>query len=360
MTLNGRCAMKSYKRVPIDGVNCPFCLRDGSKILYEVTSEEAATHFVSPWRDRVRNLEVRAIIERLWGKTACKVVECKNCSGVFAFPFVSGDTDFYETAMGSSPYPSERWEYGESLRLCGASSGIASVLEIGAGKGAFVRRLIDAGIPSTAITVLEYSSSGMSAVRSQYPGVVVKHGDDLTKLADGSFSHVFLFQVLEHLGDLDGFMRNLYRLLKMDGLAFASVPHPSRTEFGELSGLTLDMPPNHLSRFSRDAINSLSSRNNLLLETLVDENFTWKQAFPEYLRFRFAKLVQEKGSVPARIDARLVGRSRKIAASIFALTLVPEALLKISTSCRTGASRLFVLRKATQKASAQQEWQHST
>ena len=65
----------------------------------------------------------------------------------------------------------------------------------------------------------------MSAVRSQYPGVAVKHGGELTKLADGSFS-LFLFQVLEHLGDLDGFMRNLYRLLKMDGLAFASVPHP--------------------------------------------------------------------------------------------------------------------------------------
>ena len=36
-------------------------------------------------------LEVRAIIERLWGKTTCQVVECRNCSGVFAFPFVSGD-----------------------------------------------------------------------------------------------------------------------------------------------------------------------------------------------------------------------------------------------------------------------------
>ena len=168
MTLNGRSEMKSYEHIPIDGVNCPFCLREGSKILYEVTSADAATHFVSPLRDRVEKPEVRALIERLWGKTTCQVVECRNCSGVFAFPFVSGDSDFYETAMGSSPYPSDRWEYGESLRLCGAPSGISSVLEIGSGKGAFVRRLTDAGIPSNAITVLEYSSSGMNAIRSQY------------------------------------------------------------------------------------------------------------------------------------------------------------------------------------------------
>ena len=42
--------------------------------------------------------------------------------------------------------------------------------------------------------------------------MTVKHGDELTKFADASFSHIFMFQVLEHLGDLDGFMRNLCRL----------------------------------------------------------------------------------------------------------------------------------------------------
>ena len=115
------------------------------------------------------------------------------------------------------------------------------------------------------------------------------------------------------------------------------------------------MPPNHLSRFSREAINSLASRNNLSLETLVDETFTWKQAFPEYLRFRFAKLVQEKGSIPARIDARLVGRNRKLMAGLFALTLVPEALIKISTKLQDRVLEVICL--PTAQRTMQTSWE---
>jgi SAM-dependent methyltransferase len=227
----------------------------------------------------------------------------------------------------------------------GPSLETASCLEIGAGDGAFVKHLIHAGVPRRAITALEYSTHGIAVMRSSFPGVDVRHGDDLPALGDGLFSHVFLFQVLEHLSDVNSFISQLGRLLREHGLVFISVPNPRRIEFNELNGLLLDMPPNHVSRFADGAVKTLSSRNGLSLERLVDQEFSWTAVVPQYLQFRYKRLAQNRRSIPARIDARLGGASRKIAGGLFALTLLPEALLKLRARRMIGNSRLFVLQK---------------
>ncbi len=333
-------------------MDCPFCSHGAGRILYQVTSAEAATHFISPWRNRARNNELQSIIERLWGKSTCQLIECDGCSGVFASPFVGGDSDFYRVSFEEQKkgsYPTDRWEYGKSLLQCDhlgtASLTNSTCLEVGSGDGAFVRRLIDAKVPQSAITALEYSSYGIAAMRSRYPGVDVHHGDDLPTLPDGVFTHVFLFQVLEHLGDLNSFMSRIRRLLKPGGFAFVSVPNPVRIEFNELNGLLLDMPPNHISRFTDGAVKSLSSRNGFTLELQVDEDFSWQSRVAQFLQYRYLRLAQRSGTAPARIDANLNGASRKLAAGIFTLTLLPEAVLKLRANRTTGASRLIVLQK---------------
>jgi SAM-dependent methyltransferase len=288
-----------------------------------------------------------SIIERLWKQDSCRVVECENCSGGFAFPFVGGNTEFYETANAgqkAGAYPADRWEYGESLSAASLKPH-SSVLEVGAGDGAFVRRLIDTGVSSSIITALEYSSYGMKAIRSIDPPVNVQHGDTLGSLPVGAFTHIFLFQVMEHLGGLDEFMSNVCRLLQNDGQALISVPHPDRTAFGELSGLTLDMPPNHISRFSIDAMRALASRNALSLERVVDEPFSWRHALPEFLRYRFLRLTQKEGSISAKVHANLDGRRHKYAAAAMSLARLPHALIRLSTCKTFGSTRLFVLKK---------------
>jgi SAM-dependent methyltransferase len=317
-----------------------------------VTSAQAATHFISPWRNTTRHANLQSIIETLWSKTTCQLIECGRCTGVFAFPFIGGNSAFYAAAyaeQNTGAYPHDRWEYGESLRLCDHPGEsllkASSCLEIGAGDGAFLKRLIGAGVPQNAITALEYSNYGKTVISARYPGIDVRSGDDLNILPDGAFSHVFMFQVMEHLSDVSSFMSQLRRLLKPNGLAFISVPNPRRIEFNELNGLVLDMPPNHVSRFSDGAVKTLSSRNGFSLQKLVDQDFSWSEMVPQYLRYRYMRLAQNSGSIPARIDKSLSGRSRKVAAAFFALQFVPEALLRLRTAGMFGNSRLIVLQK---------------
>jgi SAM-dependent methyltransferase len=270
---------------------------------------------------------------------------------VFAHPFVGGDADFYQIAyegQGSGSYPVDRWEYGESLAICRSLSGSfdsAACLEIGAGDGAFVRRLVGAGVPPRAITALEYSNFGREAITSKCPGVSVRHGDELNLLPDGWYSHIFLFQVLEHLGDLDSFLARLRQLLKPGGSVLISVPNPRRIEFNELNGLLLDTPPNHVSRFSNGAVESLSARTGFRLLRVADEGFSWGGLLPQYLRYRYLRIAQTPRSIPAKIDIRLSGAARKIAASLFALTVLPEAIARLAANRDLGESRLIVLQR---------------
>lgn len=344
--------MNKYLRTPLSGARCPFCSHDAGRVLYTVTSAEAATHFISPWRNAAQNEELRSVIERLWKKSSCQVVECGHCAGAFAYPFVGGDSEFYRVTsvrQKSGAYPTDRWEYGESIRCCGelqdASLKTATALEIGAGDGAFVKRLIRAGVQQRTITVLEYSSYAKESIRSNYQEVHIYNGDELPTLSSESFSHVFLFQVLEHLGNLNFVMFQLHRLLNRNGLAFISVPSPSRIEFNELNDLTLDMPPNHISRFSDGAVKNLALRNGFSVERLIDEEFSWQEMVPQYLLLRYIKLAQSRESIPGRIDANLGGMSRKLAAGLFAMTVLPSAVLRLKRGGRIGGSRLIVLRK---------------
>jgi SAM-dependent methyltransferase len=231
--------------------------------------------------------------------------------------------------------------------LDGGSLESQTILEIGAGDGAFVKKVIEAGAAQPSITVLEYSDHGKNTIRAKYPGVHVRDGEDMALLPHSHFSHVFLFQVLEHLGNLNSFLSQLHRILKPNGLAFISVPNPLQVEFNELNKLLLDMPPNHISRFTEGAIHPLSARAGLSLELLTDEGFSWKSQISGYLSSRYMRLGQSRLSFPSLIDHCLDGAVRRMAAGLFVLIFLPEALLKLSSLSPRGigGSRLIVLRK---------------
>ncbi len=332
--------MFQYQHSPVSA-RCPYCHATSGKLLFTVGAEEAATHFVRPWSDPQRHAALKEVIDGIWDGAPCQVIECDSCHGGFAFPFLGGDAAFYEIAnqqQGPGSYPTNRWEYGESLRQCGH---IESAIEIGAGDGAFMGRLLQHGADHA--TAVEYSPYGLQAIRTKCPGVTVRHGDELATI-DRTFSHAFMFQSLEHIGNIDIFMETLSRLVT--GQAFISVPNPERTAFGEQSGLTLDMPPNHIGRYSRLAMASLVRRHGFEVRSMTDEPLVWKEAFPEYLRYRFLRLGQIQGSLPAWIDAHWQGKKRKLAAAAFSLILAPQAVFRLAASPRCGLTRLFVLQKA--------------
>ncbi len=97
------------------------------------------------------------------------------------------------------------------------------VLEAGCGEG-YGADLI-ARVARRVIAV-DYDAATVAHVHARYPSIEVTHAN-LTELplADGSVDAVVNFQVIEHLWDQPGFIRECARVLRPSGLLMVSTPN---------------------------------------------------------------------------------------------------------------------------------------
>src|SRR5471030_1577501 len=149
---------------------CPICLYSKNKLLYKVSSTEAAMHFLVTQRMKKNRLAViEQKIAHLWNATAAAIVTCMNCSFTFADPYVAGDHEFYNLLPHGTAESDEnwKWEFDQTFKKI---AGIVSnqnelkLLEIGANTGDFVKR-ISGLIPKKNILCLEYSQVGIDCIR---------------------------------------------------------------------------------------------------------------------------------------------------------------------------------------------------
>jgi malonyl-CoA O-methyltransferase len=109
----------------------------------------------------------------------------------------------------------------------GSVSGLA-VLDLGCGTGRHALRLAAAGAEVTAVDF----SEGMLAEARRKPGAdtvrfVVHDLHDPLPFPAGAFDLVVSGLVLEHIGDLGGFFREAWRVLRPGGRAVVSAMHPA-------------------------------------------------------------------------------------------------------------------------------------
>jgi len=134
----------------------------------------------------------------------------------------------------------------------------ARVLDYGCGQAGYLADFHDQGI---AITGAEISAHLVEACRSN--GLNVQKVNDFSHIPfqDQSFDIVYLMQVFEHLRDPHGFMRELARILKTDGLLYLALPNTAsfwRKVFGRhwLSGW---FPPYHLFLYDRPSLEKIAN-----------------------------------------------------------------------------------------------------
>jgi SAM-dependent methyltransferase len=246
------------------------------------------------------------------------VYRCRDTDLRFYFPLnLAGPPEFYESLYSAEgvawAYREEKWEFDEALPFLSTAT---SVLDIGCGGGAFLRRLAKKGV---RVTGLEPSRHGRDHARANGIEVFDQTIGEHAATNAGRYEAVTAFQVLEHIGDPASFLKAAIAALKPGGALVISVPN-NDAFLKHCEFWSLNMPPHHVTLWSRQALQSLARLLPIDLvtikkEPLQEENVGWYLATMEKRlvpNWKIARVVYYRFGAHSLIKRLVAARRRSI------------------------------------------------
>jgi SAM-dependent methyltransferase len=286
-----------YSKLPYNAA-CPICGNADNKLLYKVSSKEAAKHFLVTTGSGSGLAAIDDKIAKLWNNKTAAVVACENCGFNFADPFIAGDYEFYNILPQSSGAGTENWKwefdktYKKIAEITTNQKGL-KLFEIGANTGSFVKRITKL-IPKEHIYCIEYSQIGLNSLRKA--GIEADPRDFHELKQDENFRKKFdiicLFQVLEHLDKLEDTFDTFNAVIRPNGHLFIGVPNGKKIKFNELNNALLDMPPNHIGRYNKKAFEILGEKYGWAIEEITNEPYTPLDVMKTVLYYQSLKRAQ--------------------------------------------------------------------
>jgi hypothetical protein len=205
-----------------------------------------------------------------------EIMRCGTCGFGFVSPWASGDGEFYRLVHQAEL----------TTRITGGSSSKPSTLS------------------STAAMV----------------GSLADGADH------GPFDAICMFQTVEHLADLDRLYATLRGAITRIGSIFISVPNGESIAVQERLTGFLDMPPNHVGRWTARAFDAAAGRSGLRVadqrtEPLSVLGVAWLLA-----RYKLSARAYTKGTVAHRVNAIRARPIRGAAKLALAAGYVPQML----------------------------------
>jgi len=307
-------------------IHCPACSGNVPRQpLRTFGHAEAAQHFVLAEEFPEQHARLTAHIAKLWGGTQCSLLACSGCGLQFAWPFVAGDGAFYNLAYPYSDYPSERWEWERTLQSLQRDPVPGGpVLEIGSGFGYFLRKLSPALVAPERVRAIEYNDTARAQITAHgYTAYGVDVRDARFTAWRGQLGAVFMFQVLEHMDGLDALFTRLAELLAPGASVFIAVPNVHRISFNERHDSLLDMPPNHISRWTEDSFTALAERLGWTVAERDVQPLAWAEFMKHDLVYAHMRRAQRSGSLANRIRGRRRTPARVAMEGVVALGAAP-------------------------------------
>lgn len=327
-------------------VNCPACLSE-TESFSVLSSLEATNHFKDGATSITDFEDLQEHIENLWESDTCSRRHCDNCNLIFVDPFVAGDSFFYNLAQSSHVYPKNRWEYQVAIdNIKTLFDTNFNLLEIGAGRGEFLIEVLSQGVPTDRLLAIEFDKVGARTIRNL--GIKCLEVDlreaELSKSA--GFSAIVMFQVFEHLDDLDSFLEIVVSLLQDQGKFVVSVPNNIRIKFIEGSIGFIDMPPNHLTTWSQEALEVLFRRNHLKMKYFEVEDASFLGFVYQLIYYSILKRRQDGTQLEKRFLSLRMRKLRVLVFAFFAFFHVFYRLPKmLQFSLKLGGSQIAVFEK---------------
>jgi 2-polyprenyl-3-methyl-5-hydroxy-6-metoxy-1,4-benzoquinol methylase len=231
----------------------------------EVFEKEIDPEYLSFLYDRGVNVRIDAAYKKL----NIGIYKCLDSGFRFFKPIeAAGDGNFYKE-LEKIPwyYQDNRWEFDIVIETINDG---ANILEIGCGKLAFLKRL-KSKKPNVTSMGLELNDNAV--MEGEKVGIKVTNQmiDDFCVDNEGKFDLVCGFQVLEHISDVDNFIKSSLKCLKPGGRFIFSVPNNDAIFFSlqkllpnthpkysnQLATLALNMPPHHMGLWDAHVIRNL-------------------------------------------------------------------------------------------------------
>ncbi len=192
--------------------------------------------------------------------------QCVDTELIFFEPQVLvGDVALYEALTKISfYYEANKWEFELALPHIGRGE---SVLEVGCGKGDFLARLKSENLGAIRIGV---DSNPAAGSRQDGFQIIRENFFDYAQKATGCFDVVAAFQVLEHVSAPTDFIQALLRCLKPSGKLLISTPNSNGYLKYDPMCL-LDMPPHHMTRWSKQTFKALQNYFDVELISYSDQ-----------------------------------------------------------------------------------------
>ena len=139
------------------------------------------------------------------------------------------------------------------------------LLEIGAGTGAFAHAMTKKG---WTVTALEPDAASRERALATYQINIVPI-EELFTLTENKFDVITLWHVLEHVHDLNDYIRTFYKLLKPNGRLIIAVPNYTSydAQFYKKYWAAYDVP-RHLYHFSPTAMEYLAKKYTMQILTM--------------------------------------------------------------------------------------------
>ncbi|HLG79975.1 MAG TPA: class I SAM-dependent methyltransferase [Bradyrhizobium sp.] len=309
---------------------CPACKSRSLLTLRTVSADEAAQHFVAERGDAASHQRMLSCIPALWGGENCRLMRCEACGFGFAWPFVAGNAEFYNLTGATAVYPRSKWEFARTAaELRRLNRGGAKVLEVGAGNGYFLDLICPSLVRPEDVVALEYNDKSISILRDKgYHTLQVDIRDKALESYRGAFDFIFLFQVVEHLDGLDELFERIAALLKAGGSAFCAVPNPARVEYQEANRSVLDLPPNHIGRWTPQAFDAVCRRHGLSVRSAELEPLSWREFLSHDISYSHIRRTQlHPDGVVARVRSLPRGRMRWLMEATLAALFIPTRFL---------------------------------
>ena len=179
------------------------------------------------------------------------------------------------------------------------------------------KKLLDVGCSSGSVlkiaAKLGYKVKGVDiaikpVITARKLGFDVFHGTlNEAKYKVNEFDLIILFEILEHIVDPVGLIKECHRILKKDGLILINTPNPDSWSAKFLrekwTGYSLTKMGGHISFFTPKSMGVLAKISNLKLIYIKTKNvsFFYKENFSNKMIYKSLKLFTELFNLPSQI-----------------------------------------------------------